>query len=683
MNREGKIAKRTLIGLVMLAFVIVFAISTAITVQVRQELEKKYTDFAFSYVNAAADYIDGDTINQYLKTGKTDEYYDEIAHYLQASVDSTAEKEEEENADGKMQIKYLYVFVPGEGDDYIYVWDAEEFSDENAELLETYPFSEGAKEQALRIMNKEIKSDKKRYTDSESKEEMLTVSVGIPDSKGNIVAVVAVDLLVNDIQNVSMKVIISVIVSVIGIMALAIIAYYQIMRKRIVDPIVTLHKATEDIVEHIDSDKELVIDIKTDDELEMLADSFVEMNKKLKEYIKQNELITSEKERIGAELSIASTIQDNSIPNLFPAFPERKEFDIYASMTPAKEVGGDFYNFFLVDDDHLAVVMADVSGKGIPAALFMMVSNILISDRTHLGGTPAEILESVNDSICASNEADMFVTVWLGILEISTGKMIAANAGHDDPAVCRKNGDFEIVKNRHGIVIGAMEGVHYQNFEIQLEKGDKFFLYTDGLPEATDKNEKMLTLDGMLIALNKNKEKNPKGILDGVNECVNEFVGDAPQFDDLTMLSLELIEVDENNSDKTLTVDADNDNLDEVMGFVDSFLEEKGASMKTQMQVDLAVEEIFVNIANYAYGDGTGNAEISVSENGGEVSIVFKDSGVPYNPLEKEDPDITLSAEEREIGGLGVFLTKKNMDTVKYEFRDGFNILTMTKSINQ
>ena len=683
MNREGKIAKRTLIGLVMLAFVIVFAISTAITVQVRQELEKKYTDFAFSYVNAAADYIDGDTINQYLKTGKTDEYYDQVAHYLQASVDATAEKEDEENADGKMQIKYLYVFVPGEGDDYIYVWDAEEFSDENAELLETYPFSEGAKEQALRIMNKEIKSDKKRYTDSESKEEMLTVSVGIPDSKGNIAAVVAVDLLVNDIQNVSMKVIVSVIVSVIGIMALAIIAYYQIMRKRIVDPIVTLHKATEDIVEHIDSDKELVIDIKTDDELEMLADSFVEMNKKLKEYIKQNELITSEKERIGAELSIASTIQDNSIPNLFPAFPERKEFDIYASMTPAKEVGGDFYNFFLVDDDHLAVVMADVSGKGIPAALFMMVSNILISDRTHLGGTPAEILESVNDSICASNEADMFVTVWLGILEISTGKMIAANAGHDDPAVCRKNGDFEIVKNRHGIVIGAMEGVHYQNFEIQLEKGDKFFLYTDGLPEATDKNEKMLTLDGMLIALNKNKEKNPKGILDGVNECVNEFVGDAPQFDDLTMLSLELIEADENNSDKTLTVDADNDNLDEVMGFVDSFLEEKGASMKTMMQVDLAVEEIFVNIANYAYGDVTGNAEISVSENGGEVSIVFKDSGVPYNPLEKEDPDITLSAEEREIGGLGVFLTKKNMDTVKYEFRDGFNILTMTKSINQ
>ena len=683
MKREGKIAKRTLIGLVMLAFVIVFAISTAITVQVRQELEKKYTDFAFSYVNAAADYIDGDTISQYLKTGKTDDYYDEIAHYLQASVDSTAEKEEEENADGKMQIKYLYVFVPGEGDDYIYVWDAEEFSDENAELLETYPFSEGAKEQAIRIMNKEIPSDKRRYTDSESKEEMLTVSVGIPDSKGNIVAVVAVDLLVNDIQNVSMKVIVSVIVSVIGIMALAIIAYYQIMRKRIVDPIVTLHKATEDIVEHIDSDKELVIDIKTDDELEMLADSFVEMNKKLKEYIKQNELITSEKERIGAELSIASTIQDNSIPNLFPAFPERKEFDIYASMTPAKEVGGDFYNFFLVDDDHLAVVMADVSGKGIPAALFMMVSNILISDRTHLGGTPAEILESVNDSICASNEADMFVTVWLGILEISTGKMIAANAGHDDPAVCRKNGDFEIVKNRHGIVIGAMEGVHYQNFEIQLEKGDKFFLYTDGLPEATDKNEKMLTLDGMLIALNKNKEKNPKGILDGVNECVNEFVGDAPQFDDLTMLSLELMEVDENNSDKALTVEADNDNLDEVMGFVDSFLEEKGASMKTMMQVDLAVEEIFVNIANYAYGDGTGNAEISISENGGEVSIVFKDSGVPYNPLEKEDPDITLSAEEREIGGLGVFLTKKNMDTVKYEFRDGFNILTMTKSINQ
>lgn len=670
MKREGRIAKRTLSGLVLLAVIIVLAISTAITVQVRKELVANYSDFALSYVNSAVEFIDGDKIEQYYKSGKTDEYYEEIRHYLNATTDKSAES---------ANIQCFYVFVPGE-EDFIYIWDAEA-EEVPAGLLEHYPYSEGGKEQALKIVNKEVTEDVQYYTDTETNDDILTVSTGILDSSGNIVAIVAADLSVNGINEAVSKVIVGVIISVIGIMALAIIAYYQIMRRMIVQPIVTLHKATEDIVEHIDNDTKLTIDIKTNDELEMLADSFVEMTNRLKEYIKQNALITSEKERIGAELSIAGTIQENAVPNLFPAFPEREDFDIFASMTPAKEVGGDFYNFFLIDDDHIAIVMADVSGKGIPAALFMMVSNILISDRTHMGGTPAEILEYVNDGICANNEADMFVTVWLGILEISTGKMIAANAGHDDPAIYRKGGQFEIVKNRHGIAIGALGGVHYKNFEIQLNKGDKIFLYTDGVPEATDKDENMFTIDGMLQALNKNKEKKPEDVLCGVNQCVNDFVGDAPQFDDLTMLCLELKE-DHKNTETVLTVDAITENLQQVIDFVDGVLEENGASIKTQTQVDLAVEEIFVNIANYAYGDKVGKAEISIENNNSELTFMFKDSGVSYNPLEKPDPDITLSVDEREIGGLGIFLAKKNMDSVSYEYADGFNILTMKKRLS-
>ena len=672
MKREGRIARRTLAGLIALAAVIVFAISTAITVQVRKELIDKYSDFALSYVNSAAEYIDGDTIQQYYQNGETDDYYEQIRHYLVATTDKSAES---------ANIQYFYVFVPGE-EDFIYIWDAEA-EEEPAELLDHYPYSEGAKERAEKIMNKEIAQDVQYYTDSETHDNILTVSVGLPDSDGNMVAIVAADLSVNGINEAVTKVIAGVIVSVIGIMALAIIAYYQIMRKKIVQPIVTLNDATKNMVEHIEKDAELEIDISTNDELEMLADSFVEMNNKLKEYIKQNAQIASEKERISAELSIASTIQENSVPNIFPAFPERKDFDVFASMTPAKEVGGDFYNFFLIDNDHIAVVMADVSGKGIPAALFMMVSNILISDRTHMGGSPAEILEFVNENICSNNEADMFVTVWLGILEISTGRMIAANAGHDDPAICRKGGEFEIVKNRHGIAIGAMSGVHYRDFEIQLNRGDKIFLYTDGLPEATDKDEKMLTIDGMLESLNLYKEEKPKAILEGVNKCVNEFVGDAPQFDDLTMLCLELNELEpqDDSEGASLSLEATVDNLQQVMDFVDGFLEEKGASMKTQMQVDLAVEEIFVNIANYAYGDSVGKADISVQYSDGVVTIVFRDSGIPYNPLEKEDPDVTLSLEEREIGGLGVYLTKQNMDDVSYLYKDGLNVLTMKKNL--
>lgn len=182
---------------------------------------------------------------------------------------------------------------------------------------------------------------------------------------------------------------------------------------------------------------------------------------------------------MATELDLAARIQNGSLPSSFPAYPERGEFDIYASMTPAKEVGGDFYDYFLIDDDHLALVIADVSGKGVPASLFMMSSKILISNRAVLGGTPAEIFEFVNERICENNTLDMFVTVWLGILEISTGKLICSNAGHEFP-VFGKNGKFELMKDKHGMVLGAVPGIKYKNYEVQLEKGETVFVYTDG-----------------------------------------------------------------------------------------------------------------------------------------------------------------------------------------------------------
>ncbi len=274
-------------------------------------------------------------------------------------------------------------------------------------------------------------------------------------------------------------------------------------------------------------------------EIEKLARSIDTMETDMVNYIDNLTAVTAEKERIGTELSLAKTIQETSVPNIFPPFPERTDFDIYASMTPAKEVGGDFYNFFLIDDEHLAFVIGDVSGKGVPAALFMMVTNIMISDRTRTGATPGEILTAVNRDICEHNQADMFVTVWLGILDLATGKVVAANAGHDDAAICRKDGSFELFKTRHGFVIGGMQGLKYRDFEIQLEAGDRLFLYTDGVPEATDANNGMFGMERTLDALNANKEKTPQEILDGVHASVNAFVGEAPQFDDLTMLCVE------------------------------------------------------------------------------------------------------------------------------------------------
>lgn len=271
-----------------------------------------------------------------------------------------------------------------------------------------------------------------------------------------------------------------------------------------------------------------------------LAHSIESMEQDTVKYIENLTAFTAEQERMGAELSIASNIQRDSLPNIEKILANRQDFDIFASMDPAKEVGGDFYNFFFIDDDHLALVIADVSGKGIPAALFMMVTNIIISDRAQMGGTPAEILEYTNENIYQHNRASMFVTVWLGILELSTGKLITANAGHEDPIIYRKKHNAFIPNSeQHGFILGGFGGIKYQNNETILDKGDKLFIFTDGLSEAKNVKHEMYSVERIIKALNDNKEKSPKEILDNVTLDVTKFVGEEPQFDDLTMLCVE------------------------------------------------------------------------------------------------------------------------------------------------
>ena len=246
--------------------------------------------------------------------------------------------------------------------------------------------------------------------------------------------------------------------------------------------------------------------------------------------------MTAEKERISTELDLAARIQSSMLPHIFPPFPDRKEFDLFASMDPAKEVGGDFYDFFLIDSDHLGLVMADVSGKGVPAALFMMASKIILQSVAMMGVSAGEILTKTNEAVCSDNQAEMFVTVWAGILEISTGKLTAANAGHEYPALKRKDGSFELFKDKHGFVIGGMEGVRYKEYELQLNPGDQLFVYTDGVPEATDAGGGLFGTDRMIDALNRCPDADPEEQIRCVREAVDRFVGDADQFDDITML---------------------------------------------------------------------------------------------------------------------------------------------------
>jgi sigma-B regulation protein RsbU (phosphoserine phosphatase) len=247
----------------------------------------------------------------------------------------------------------------------------------------------------------------------------------------------------------------------------------------------------------------------------------------------------AERERITSELTMANEIQVSMLPHVFPPFPDRKEFELFASMNPAREVGGDFYDFFLVDDDHLCLVMADVSSKGIPAALFMMISKTILKGFATAKDSAESVLIDANEALCTGNPTNMFVTVWLGILEISTGRLIAANGGHEYPAIKRAGGPYELLKDKHGLMLGVMEGIQYKEYELRLEPGDQVFLYTDGVPEATNAKEDMFGMERMVEALNSDPDARPQQILTNVRAAVDEFAGGAEQYDDLTMLCVE------------------------------------------------------------------------------------------------------------------------------------------------
>ena len=460
----------------------------------------------------------------------------------------------------------------------------------------------------------------------------------------------------------------------------------QRLKRDVVRPINELSGAAEKYMRH-EYDEETGasyfsdLNIRTGDEIENLSETMAKMENDMKGFLANLAHVTAEKERISTELNLATQIQTSMLPTFFPPFPDRTEFDLFADMKPAKEVGGDFYDFFLLDKDHLALVIADVSGKGVPAALFMMASKIMINNRAMMGGTPKDILSFANRQICANNTLDMFITVWIGILEISTGTITASSAGHEYPIICKNNGEFEIFKDPHGFVIGGYENMKYRDYEIHLDQGDTLFIYTDGVTEATNAENDLFGTERLLSSLNEVRTGSSRDILNHVHENIGSFVLDAPQFDDITMLSLRY---NGGGSDlKEIIIRAEVEKLDEVNDFVSQTLKAYNCPMKVLMQISLAVEEIFVNIAHYAYAADGGEATIRAGiEKGTNMAVItFVDRGRPYDPTAKEDPDVTLSADEREIGGLGIFMVKKTMDDVSYSYTNGCNVLTLKKKL--
>ena len=522
------------IGGIVLLLVIFFAVVSVIGFNSFTEaLLSQYSEGAFLTAETAARILDADRMDEYEQSGGTGEEYMEVWNQLDQLCNSSG-------------ATFIYVIMPDRSD-YAHITFLFSTIDHNSSFTK-YDFG-----YVRETTNDEYREKYRMLYDLEADRELvirdrgyietaphITAMVGLKGSDGQVKGILCVQRQMDVLATARQKYLNRIILALIILILLVIVGQSFFLHRVLLHPIRQIsEEATRFAKENEMPEKKLRESIRNQDEIGELAGSIDEMEERIQNYISSITQITAEKERIKTELTLASLIQSSMLPHIFPPFPNRKEFDLYASMDPAKEVGGDFYDFFLIDDDHLGIVMADVSGKGIPAALFMMASKIILQSCAMLGRSAGEILTKTNEAICSNNQAGMFVTVWVGILEISTGKLTAANAGHEYPALRRANGSFELFRDKHGFVIGGMPGISYREYELHLDPGDKLFLYTDGVPEATNADSELFGTDRMIAALNEEKDQTPKQVLEGVRQAVDSFVQEAEQFDDLTMLCLE------------------------------------------------------------------------------------------------------------------------------------------------
>ena len=448
--------------------------------------------------------------------------------------------------------------------------------------------------------------------------------------------------------------------------------FIYILIKRVI--INNLKRVNDTLGQITKGDLNATVDVRSNKEFSSLSDDINSTVTTLKRYIAEAAA------RIDKELEYAKQIQLSALPT---NFPNDDEFTIYAQMIAAREVGGDFYDFYKINDHTVAFLVADVSGKGIPAAMFMMTAKTIIKDLAESGMAVNDIFTKANEKLCENNESGMFVTAWMGILDLETGNLQFANAGHNPPLIKRADGGFEYLKTRAGFILAGMEDMRYRASELTLSAGDRIFLYTDGVPEATNVENKLYGDDRLLAFVNKNVTVDAAEFLPALKENIDEFVGDAPQFDDITMLMLDFKSTVGGEHMTNKVFKAKTEALSDVLGFVDLMLEKYECPMKLQTAICVAIEEVFVNVARYAYKDGEGDVELGIGFNNESRAVIFRmsDSGVQFDPLKKPDPDITLSADERDIGGLGIFITKRTMDSIEYAYENNKNILTMIKKI--
>ena len=443
---------------------------------------------------------------------------------------------------------------------------------------------------------------------------------------------------------------------------------YFSMNRYIIHPISKL----KEIAYKISNGEDVNIKIENPEEFAQLASTYDKMTNDIK-------LITQERAKINSELSIAKSIQASSLPNVFPPFPDKSEFDIFASMEPAKEVGGDFYDFYFINDTKFMFLIADVSGKGIPAALFMMTVKTLINNLSQVNDDPKELIKKINKKICATNKEGFFVTMLAGIADIITGELNIINCGHNLPLIKRQNGDYEYLKLNANIALGVFEDAEFEIYNTFMNAGDIIYTYTDGVTEAINIDNELYGEQKLYECLNNIKETKPKKIAQKVKDSIQKYTNSVPQSDDITMLIFKYnggVNKGVNNM-KTFKQIVTQENYKAFYSWLHDALQEWNINDSLTNKLDMCAEEIFANVAFYAYPNGQGLIDVSLNKSDNNIILEFKDEGIEYNPLEKPDPDISLPPEERPIGGLGIYMVKNLSDEIYYKRENDNNILSL------
>ena len=429
-------------------------------------------------------------------------------------------------------------------------------------------------------------------------------------------------------------------------------------------------------------DLDEVVNVRGTREFESLSNGINETVQALKGWISEAE------SRMDAELATAKEIQESALPRIFPPYPDILKFDVYAIMNPAREVGGDFYDFFLIGDDcdgehgKLGFVIADVSGKGVPAALFMMKAKTQIRDYVESGMELGEAVENANRQLCDGNDAGMFVTAFVGVYDYANGHVDFVNAGHNPPLLWQET-DWRWLTEKSGLPLGLFEGLPYKAYSVDCKIGDQFLIYTDGVTEAMDVDGVLYGEEQLIKLARANYPLHPRELIECVRRDVARHSTGAIQSDDITILALEVGVPPEITA--SLIVPADVDELPRVNEFIHTELDRRLCPLRVQHQLDIAVEELFVNVAHYAYPDATqenpGTARISYTYSADPPSITVDiiDEGIPYNPLAKPDAVTPDDIAEVPIGGLGILMAKRSVDEIRYERVDESNVVTIVK----